>query len=99
MSPSPLLALRTEAGPGIGAGHLARCLALAEAWIARAGTAVIAIPAVASPWDRRLAEAGVDVVDPGDLPDAAAWYVADGYRLTSTHAELRSRGRLLVVDD
>jgi UDP-2,4-diacetamido-2,4,6-trideoxy-beta-L-altropyranose hydrolase len=37
----PLLVLRADAGPAIGAGHVVRCSALGEAWVHAGGRAVV----------------------------------------------------------
>ncbi|MEA5090915.1 UDP-2,4-diacetamido-2,4,6-trideoxy-beta-L-altropyranose hydrolase [Solidesulfovibrio sp.] len=75
-----LLAIRADAGPGIGAGHVMRCLALAQAWKRAGGRAVLVgrvdPPALAA----RLAREGLPVVapPPGDADGAAAFSQARG---------------------
>ncbi len=61
----PVLGLRADGGEGIGAGHLARCLALAQAWIDGGGEVVLATAAVPDEWRRRYEAEGVAVVDIG----------------------------------
>jgi spore coat polysaccharide biosynthesis predicted glycosyltransferase SpsG/RimJ/RimL family protein N-acetyltransferase len=85
-SDRPHLALRAEGGPGRGAGHLARCLALGQAWVHRGGRATLVAATVPEPWDARYLLAGIDVVDPGAgaaVADAR-WWVVDGYDLDAT---------------
>lgn len=84
-SDRPLLVLRVEGGPGRGVGHVARCLALAQAWIRRGGRACFESTAVPAPWDARCAEAGVEVVEPGS-GGPADWWVVDGYDLDASGA-------------
>jgi UDP-2,4-diacetamido-2,4,6-trideoxy-beta-L-altropyranose hydrolase len=73
-----VLLVRTEAGPAVGMGHVMRCLALAQAWTARGGTARFLLSDGAStPSLRRtLAADGVAVESlseaPGSPGDAAA---------------------------
>lgn len=95
-SDPPLLALRAEGGPGRGVGHLARCLALAQAWVARGGSCVLVAASVPEPWAQRYAAAGVEVVAPG-TELAPQWWLVDGYDLDDHD---RPEGaRLARIDD
>lgn len=58
--PAPLLVLRADGDPSTGIGHLMRCLALAQAWMAR-GRAAVLLSAGTAGWARRFSEAGVRV--------------------------------------
>jgi UDP-2,4-diacetamido-2,4,6-trideoxy-beta-L-altropyranose hydrolase len=96
MSPEPpLLILRADAGPGIGSGHAARLLALAEAWIDAGGRARLLTVAPSPILKVRAGLQGVEVValsaahpDPEDLAattrvvkesSPGAWLAVDGY--------------------
>jgi len=90
------LTIRADGGPGIGVGHLARGLALAEAWVDRGGAATLVTDSPPGHWAERFRAEGVDVRPPGAEPPAADWVAVDGYHL----AGARPLGdRLLVVDD
>lgn len=102
------LVLRADGGDGVGAGHVGRCLALAEAWERAGGSSMLVVTAGAADHARRMATtvelAVVDVV-PGSRADAeataaigeGAWLVVDGYRF---HAEARPSGEhVLAIDD
>jgi UDP-2,4-diacetamido-2,4,6-trideoxy-beta-L-altropyranose hydrolase len=71
MTAKPLLLLRADAGPETGAGHVMRCLALAQAWRARGGEAAFAgriVPALAE----RLREEGFALHAAPDAGDGEA---------------------------
>lgn len=109
------LAIRADALPGTGLGHLTRCLALAHA--ARAsGWCVHGIGRIADPSVRARARENLDGwrdlptshPDPADLSATLAaladiapdWVVLDGYAFdTAYQRALRARARLLVLDD
>ena len=102
----PLLVLRAESGRGIGAGHVARALALGQAWRdlggaggagGRRGRRPVAHRGPATPGWRVVG------ARPATEPGAgrAGWAVLDGYGFTLAD-QRRWRavgGRLLVVDD
>lgn len=91
MTPTPLV-IRADASAQIGAGHVMRCLALAEAW-ARAGGGKIEFAAVDLPDSlrRRLADCGFGVVA---LPGPAG----GPEDLEATVALVSSRGAACVID-
>ena len=74
------LGIRADGGPGIGAGHLARCLALAQAWKDLGGSVVLASADPPEAWAAAYRAEGAQVVGPAD-GEADAW-VVDGYDLT-----------------
>jgi len=112
MSAGPTLLLRADATPGIGTGHVVRCLVLARAWRERtAGRAVLATVAPVGPLASRVAAAGVEVrpIDGADAEataeaarsEDATWVVLDGYGFDEAYQETVGRaGRpVLVLDD
>lgn len=92
---APLLILRADAGPGIGSGHAARLLALAEAWIDAGGRAELLTVAPSPALKVRAGAQGVEVrtlsaayPDPADLAETTravtrapkgTWIAIDGY--------------------
>ena len=92
---APLLLLRADAGPGIGSGHAARMLALAEAWIDAGGRARLLTAAPSPALKIRAGLQGVELVAlpaahpaPADLAQTlravsgspkATWIAVDGY--------------------
>jgi len=69
-----LLTVRADAGPGIGAGHVMRCLALAQAWCRAGGRAVLVGRVAPQALAERLVRDGLPVVapDPADIDGTAA---------------------------
>ncbi len=82
----------------MGAGHLARCLALTQAWRDRRGEATLVSHAVPEPWAGWYREEGVDVVEPGGAVDADVGLV-DGYLLELADLGLRGNGPRVRIDD
>ncbi len=101
----PLLVLRAEAGATQGAGHVARAVALGQAWRDLGLRATLVAEQVPDLWRRRCDDAGVAAVPPADFDRSAGaepgWAVLDGYDFGVEDQEAwRSLvGRLLVVDD
>jgi len=109
------LLIRADAGPRIGAGHLLRCVALAQAWRREGGEAAIASRCQAEPLRRRVETAGVELVplagvelhpaDPRETLDIAArrgpaWIVLDGYQFDPAYQRcLRTAGHRLLIID
>jgi UDP-2,4-diacetamido-2,4,6-trideoxy-beta-L-altropyranose hydrolase len=108
-----LLVLRADAGPSIGAGHVMRCLALAQAWRRAGGVFEFVAREMPSGLASRIREEGGAVSTlPASESDALAtaavvrqrgarFVVIDGYTLTTDHhVACREVGaRTLVVDD
>jgi UDP-2,4-diacetamido-2,4,6-trideoxy-beta-L-altropyranose hydrolase len=82
----PLLLLRADGGPGIGSGHIGRCLALAQGWQDLHGTAELATLQIPEHWRLRFGAEGIEI---GQLPGRATpieprriadWCAVDTYR-------------------
>ncbi len=89
-----VLLIRADASAEIGAGHVMRCLALAQGWQDAGGQTLFTINPEAAALEPRLKSEGMDVLRmPGPLggvadakqtaavarENAAAWVVVDGY--------------------
>jgi UDP-2,4-diacetamido-2,4,6-trideoxy-beta-L-altropyranose hydrolase len=96
------LVVRADAGPGTGVGHLARCLALTQAWIDWGGRVTLMAASPPKRWADRYRAEGAMVVEPSrGFGVGADWAVLDGYRF-GPEDEVRARKaalRLLVIDD
>ena len=92
MTSAPTQILRADGGPGLGGGHIMRCLALAQAWSETGGRAVFCAAMLAPSLRQRLVEEGFSCV----AVDATAGSNTDA---EATIAAARSLGaRVIVVD-
>ncbi|RMH40740.1 MAG: hypothetical protein D6689_12935 [Deltaproteobacteria bacterium] len=106
------LLLRADASPAVGAGHLARAIALADAWRRRGGTAHIAVGPDAGAVTALAEARGIPVVAidaaVGSADDAAATAaramalragacVIDGYRFDADYCDAIRRAGLGVA--
>lgn len=96
----PRLIVRADGGVGIGVGHLARTLALAQAWNARGGKSVLATDHAPAIWTDRFEAEGCEIVEPMDVPldETTAWWVVDGYTLRGAK-EAPDGSRVALIDD
>ena len=101
MSPGRLV-LRADGGPGIGWGHVARCFALAQAWIDTGAAATFASRRMPPEWAEQCDREGIEVRQPDavDFSDADC-VVLDGYHLTDVDRRPVEAGGspILVIDD
>ena len=97
----PHLLIRADGGPDVGSGHLARCLALAEAWTDARGRVTLCSAQPPERWVERYSDVGAQVLAPGTALPSADWAVLDGYAIPSCDvaAVRAATERLLVVAD
>ena len=109
------LLIRAHGSPHAGAGHVMRCLALAEEWIGNGGQASFCVGPGIGPLTARIEETGAGLIGidaaPGSAADAAltsraareanaAALVLDGYVFDESYtAALQPDAPLLMVDD
>jgi len=112
---APTLILRADGGPGIGGGHVMRCLALAQAWSETGGRAAFCAAMLAPSLQQRLVDEGFGCIaveaDAGSAGDAEATVAAakslgarvvvvDGYRFPlEFHRRLRAAGLRIAALD
>jgi UDP-2,4-diacetamido-2,4,6-trideoxy-beta-L-altropyranose hydrolase len=97
------LIVRADAGEKIGAGHIMRCLALAETWKEGGGKVIFVLATSAPLLEHRLSSEGMDIRHipsvPGSPADArdtvriaqgheAEWIVVDGYHFGSEYQKI-----------
>ena len=115
MTTGPALVLRADGGPGLGGGHVMRCLALAQAWDEGGGRAVFGAATLAPSLRQRLVDEGFDCIPieaaGGSAADAEATVAAagslgarvivvDGYQFTPAfHRRLRDAGLKVAAID
>jgi UDP-2,4-diacetamido-2,4,6-trideoxy-beta-L-altropyranose hydrolase len=93
--------IHSDSSPAIGAGHVARCLALAEALVAGGATVELAADELLDGQRARAGELGVQVVDRLSANREPDWAVIDGYHLQGkARASLARPGvPRLAIDD
>lgn len=93
----PVLVLRPEHGAAVGAGHLGRAVALAQAWRDHHGHVVAVVGDAPQFWRRRFQDEGAEIVSQEvDVEPSTSVVVTDGYGLGAAGLAYAVRGR---VDD
>ena len=110
-----LLLIRADADAHIGAGHLMRCLALAQGWKARGGQTIFITACESDSLVQRLSDEGFQAIMlEGAYPEPAdwevtsqalaahsdVWVVLDGYHFDPAyHRQIKEAGHRLLVID
>lgn len=113
--PIGTLVIRADATPQMGAGHIMRCLALAQAWREKGGDASFVVANIAPFVTKRLSREGFETrtlkTSPGSEDDAsktrtitaeigAKWLALDGYHFNSRYLRIaRHPGPNLLLID
>ena len=105
----PRLAIRADGGSGVGAGHVMRCAALADAWRHRGGVVEWFCRPLPEMLQELLAKRGIAVHVVSDDWSAleewcrahrGSWVCVDGYGFVEGPRRVRAAGgRALVIDD
>jgi UDP-2,4-diacetamido-2,4,6-trideoxy-beta-L-altropyranose hydrolase len=100
------LVIRADGDARIGIGHVMRCLALSEAWIAAGGLVRLACTAVPPTVAERYVAAGAEVSlremwPPDMVPDGADAIVVDGAGIPDADIAMLANGSvpLVMIDD
>ncbi len=92
MTTAPAVILRADGGPGIGGGHVMRCLALAQAWGETGGAAAFCAATLAPSLRQRLIDEGFGCT----TVDAKAGSSTDAEATIATAKSLGAR--VIVID-
>ena len=92
------LVIRANGGPGLGVGHLSRCLALAQEWRRRGGPVTLVASMAPAAWIARYEASGCRVLKSAATDVEATWWAMDGYDLP-TRDHHQGHSRTLIIDD